>query len=90
MITPNNFKEIRITPNEDNTLKIDFYGVVFKDSNGKELDPAIVTYPRVKMHSTTFDMFGTNKQIEIEILPDNKNKELEIIYIPEKEYKEEL
>lgn len=83
MIIPNNFKEIKITPNEDNTLKIDFYGVVFKDSKGDELDPATITYPRVRIHSTILDMFFTKKQVEIEILPDDKEQQLEIIYIPE-------
>lgn len=87
MIIPNNFKEIKITPNEDNTFKIEYYGVIFKDNNGKQLEPATVTYPRVKMKSSTLFFEPTKQHIDIEILVDNNsnNKELQTIYIPEED-----
>lgn len=84
MIIPNNFKEIRITPNEDNTLKVDYYGVIFKNQDGEQLDTGIVTYPRVKINSTNLLFDPLRQQIDIQILPDN-NEELETIYIPEEE-----
>jgi hypothetical protein len=84
MIIPNNFKEIRITSNEDNTFKIEYYGVIFKDNNGKQLEPATVTYPRVKMKSSILFVEPTKPHIDIEILPDN-NDDLQTIYIPEEE-----
>ena len=87
MIIPNNFKEIRITPNEDSTFKIEYYGVIFKDNNGKQLEPATVTYPRVKIKSSTFFFEPTKQSIDIEILPDNNDnkKVLQTIYIPEED-----
>lgn len=84
MIIPNNFKEIRITPNEDDTLKITYYGVIFQNQDGKQLEPAIVTYPRVKINSTDLFFDPLRQHIDIQILPDN-NEELETIYIPEEE-----
>lgn len=84
MIIPNNFKEIRITPNEDSTLKVEYYGVVFQDKDGKQLESVTVTYPRVKINIPTF-YYSTKYKIDIEILPDGKEQELEIIYIPEDE-----
>ena len=83
MIIPNNFKEIKITPNEDGTLKVDYYGVVFKDNEGKEIDTAIVTYPRVIARMDGFVFHKTKSLIEIEILPDNNKQELMTIYVPE-------
>lgn len=82
MIIPNNFKEIKITQNEDNTYKIEYYGVIFKDANGQELEDATVTLPRVKMNITSFPMFSNKTQIEIEVFPDFTGQ-LETICIPE-------
>ena len=84
MIIPNNFKEIRITPNEDNTLKVDYYGVIFKNQDGEQLDTGIITYPRVKINSTNLLFDPLRQHIDIQMLPDN-NEELETIYIPEEE-----
>ena len=80
----NNFKEAKITPNEDGTLKFEFYGVQLQDSKRTDLQSATVTYPRIKINLTTFDMVSTNKQFNIEICPDNDNeKTLYSIYVPE-------
>jgi hypothetical protein len=84
MIIPNNFTEIRIAPNKDSTLKITYYGVIFQDTNGEQLEPAIVTYPRVKINSTELWFDLTKQHIDIEILPDD-NEGLETIYIQEVE-----
>jgi hypothetical protein len=84
MIIPNNFKEIKITPNEDCTLKITYYGVIFEDKYGKQLEPTIVTYPRVKLCSNDLWFNPLRQNISIEILPDN-NDDLQTIYIPEEE-----
>lgn len=81
MIMPNNFKEIRITPNEDDTLKITYYGVIFQNQDGEQLESAIVTYPRVKINSTDLWYNPPKQCIDIEILPDN-NEDLQTICIP--------
>ena len=78
-----NFKEARITQNEDNTYKAEFCGVQFKDIDGTELEARII-YPRVKI--STNDVSSDNKQFYMDIFPDNnKNKYLYSIHIPEEE-----
>ena len=81
MFILNNFKEAKIVPNEDGTLKVEFNGVKFKNQN--EYLEGDVIYPRVKIdYSTTLDVFSSHKQIDVEILPDKKD-ELYSIYLPE-------
>lgn len=80
-----NFKEIRITPNEDSTLKVKIDGVKFGDKHG-DSNIGTVVYPRIKMHSTTFDMFNTHKVFDVEVLPDNDEKDVLFnLYVPEDE-----
>ena len=84
MFILNNFKEAKIVPNEDGTLKFEFNGVKFQDQNGTNLEEAIVTYPRVKVNYSTIDMFSPHKQINVEVLKDNDDNEtLFSIFIPE-------
>lgn len=85
MFILNNFKEAKIVPNKDGTLKIEFNGVQFQDKNGTNSE-ATVTYPRVKVNYNTVDMFSPHKQIGIEVLKDNEDNEtLYSIYVPEEE-----
>lgn len=82
MIKPNNFKEIRVTPNEDGTYKVVYYGVVFQDKDGKQLEPATITYHRVKVESSSFYLDPTKEHLDIEILSEY-NKEMWTICIQE-------
>ena len=66
----NNFKEIKITPNEDGTFKIEYYGVVCKDVNGQEFELKTVTYPKVKIKPLSFGKMLNKTQFEIEVFPD--------------------
>lgn len=49
-----NFKEIRITPNEDSTLKAEIFGVQLQDNHGETLVGTVV-YPRLKV-TRDFDL----------------------------------
>lgn len=86
---PNNFKEIRIIPNEDGTFKIEYYGVPCKDANGQEFELEKVTYLKVRIKPlslSTFNktQFEIKQQFEIEVFPDFEGKLIET-YMAEKE-----
>ena len=86
MNTLNNFKEIRITPNEDSTLKAEIFGVQLQDNHGETLVGTVV-YPRLKV-IRDFDLgFNTYHRVIIETLPGN-NEDEEVyfnLYVPEDE-----
>lgn len=71
----NNFKEIRITPNDDSTLKVKIIGMKFEDKNRKQ-NICTVEYPRIKINSTTLDMFSMHRLFDVEVLPDNDEKDI--------------
>ena len=73
----NNFKEIKVTPNEDGTVRITYCGVMLNDVNGDNVEPATVTYPRVRIRPISLD-FSTKTIMELEVLPDFKDRLIKV------------